>query len=60
VAGAYPGTLLLRQLLFEIPPLDPATYVGSVGFLGLVATLACFLPAWRATRVNVVEVLRRE
>ncbi|UCC49043.1 MAG: ABC transporter permease, partial [Gemmatimonadota bacterium] len=57
---AYPGTLLVRQLLFETPPLDPATYVGAVGFLGLVATLACFLPAWRATQVNPVEVLRRE
>jgi ABC-type antimicrobial peptide transport system permease subunit len=60
VAGAYPGTLLLRQLLFEIPPLDAATYVGAVGFLGLVAALACFLPAWRATQVDLVEVLRKE
>jgi predicted permease len=60
VAGAYPGTLVLRQLLFETPPLDPATYVAAVGFLGLVAALACLLPAWRATRVDLVEVLRRE
>ncbi|NIN73070.1 MAG: FtsX-like permease family protein, partial [Gemmatimonadetes bacterium] len=54
VAGAYPGTLVLRQLLFETPPLDPATYVGAVGFLSLVAALACFLPAWRATQVDLV------
>ncbi len=60
VAGAYAGTLLLRQLLFETPPLDPATYVGAVGFLGLVAALACLLPAWRATQVDPVEVLRKE
>jgi putative ABC transport system permease protein len=60
VAGAYPGTLVLRQLLFQTPPLDPATYVVAVGFLGLVAALACLLPAWRATRVDLVEVLRRE
>jgi len=60
VAAAYPGTLVLRQLLFETQPLDPAAYVGAVGFLGLVAALACFLPAWRATQVNPVEVLRRE
>jgi predicted permease len=59
-AGAYPGTLLIRQLLYETQPLDPAAYVGAVGFLGLVAALACFLPAWRATQVDVVEVLRRE
>lgn len=60
VAAAYPGTLLIRQLLFETPPLDPAAYVGAIGFLGLVAALACFLPAWRATRVDVAEVLRIE
>jgi len=60
VAGAYPGTLVLRQLLFQTPPLDPATYVVAVGFLGLVAAVACLLPAWRATRVDLVEVLRRE
>jgi len=60
VAAAYPGTLLVRQLLFETQPLDAASYVGAVGFLGLVAALACFLPAWRATQVNPVEVLRRE
>lgn len=60
VAAAYPGTLLVQQLLFETQPLDPAAYVGAVGFLGLVAALACFLPAWRATQVNPVEVLRRE
>jgi putative ABC transport system permease protein len=60
VAAAYPGTLVLRQLLFETPPLDPATYVAAVGFLGLVAALACLLPAWRATRVDLVQVLRKE
>jgi predicted permease len=60
VAGAYPGTLLLRQLLYETPRLDATTYVGAVGFLGLVATLACLLPAWRATQVDPVEVLRKE
>jgi predicted permease len=60
LAVAYPGTLLVRQLLYETPPLDPATYVGAIGFLGLVAVLACLLPAWRATRVDVVAVLRME
>jgi ABC-type lipoprotein release transport system permease subunit len=60
MAAAYPGTLVIRQLLFETEPLDPATYLGALGFLGFVATLACFLPAWRATLVNPVVVLRRE
>jgi putative ABC transport system permease protein len=60
MAGAYPGSLLMRQLLFETQPLDPATYVGAVGFLALVALAACFLPAWRATRICLVDVLRSE
>jgi putative ABC transport system permease protein len=60
VAGAYSGSLLIRQMLFETQPLDATAYAGAVGFLGLVALAACFLPAWRATRVNLVDVLRSE
>lgn len=58
--GAYSGSLFIRQLLFETQPLDATAYVGAVGFLGLVALAACFLPAWRATRVNLVDVLRSD
>jgi len=57
---AYPSTLLMRRMLFETPPLHPATYAGAIGFLGLMAALACLLPAWRVTRVDLVEVLRSE
>jgi putative ABC transport system permease protein len=60
MVGAYSGSLLIRQLLFETQPLDPATYVSAVGFLALVALAACFLPAWRATRISLVDVLRSE
>jgi putative ABC transport system permease protein len=60
MASAFPGSLLLRQLLFETQPLDAATYLRAAAFLGLVAMLASVLPAWRATRVNPVDVLRRE
>jgi putative ABC transport system permease protein len=58
--GAYSGSLFIRQLLFETQPFDATAYAGAVGFLGLVALAACFLPAWRATRVNLVDVLRSE
>jgi putative ABC transport system permease protein len=60
MASAFPGSLLLRQLLFETQPLDAATYVRAAAFLGLVAMLACVTPAWRAAQVDPVEVLRRE
>jgi putative ABC transport system permease protein len=60
VVGAYFGSLLIRGLLFETGPLDPVAYAGAVMFLGTVAVLACFLPAYRATRINLVDVLRME
>jgi putative ABC transport system permease protein len=60
LAVAYPGTLALRGLLYETGTLDPAAYLGAVVFLGIVAAIACYLPARRATRVDVVDVLRME
>jgi len=60
VAAAYPGTRLVRHLLFETVPLDPATYASAVLVLGVVAATACLVPALRATRVDPAVVLRGE
>jgi putative ABC transport system permease protein len=60
VACALPASRLLRQLLFGIEPLDLRTYAAATAFLVLTGVLASLLPAWRATRVNLVEVLRRD
>jgi ABC-type antimicrobial peptide transport system permease subunit len=60
LVGAYSGSLVIQTLLYETKPLDATTYLGAVAFLGFVALAACFLPAWRATRVSLVEVLRSE
>ncbi len=60
LALAYPGTLLVRQLLFETTTIDPLSYAGAVGFLGLVAGGACLVPAIRATRTEIMQVLRTE
>jgi predicted permease len=50
----------LRSLLFGVSPADPIAYL-SVSFLLLgFGLLACYLPARHATKVNPVEVLRRE
>jgi len=59
VFGSYWASRLIQELLFETQPLDPSTYAGAVLFLGLVGTLACVLPAWRVTRISLVEMLRR-
>ncbi len=58
LAGAYPGTILVRDLLFETVPLDPATYMGAVLLLSLVEAAACVVPAVRAMRVDPTVVLR--
>jgi putative ABC transport system permease protein len=59
-AGSVFGTRMVQGLLFRTDPLDPVAYLGAIAFLGTVALVACILPAWRAVRVNPVEVLRKE
>jgi len=60
MAVAYPATLLIRGLLFDTSPLDPTSYLGVGMLLTLVAVLACLVPAWRALRIDVVDVLKAE
>ena len=51
---------LMRSLLVEVEPTDPATYIVTALALGSVAVLATLLPARRATRVDPIEALRIE
>jgi ABC-type antimicrobial peptide transport system permease subunit len=59
--GAAAGlTRLLRTLLFEVSPLDPLTFTAvSIGLV-VVALLASYLPARRATAVDPVQALKFE
>jgi putative ABC transport system permease protein len=49
-----------RSLLYKVSPFDPITFSAVAVFLGGVASLASFLPARRATRVDPVIALRGE
>jgi predicted permease len=60
LVGAYFASGVLRQMLVQMTPTDPITFVGITTLVLVVTVTACLLPARRAMRVDPVVALRAE
>jgi predicted permease len=60
LAIAFGATRFLKSVLYGVDAIDPTTFIGVTLLLGVVALLACWIPALRASRVDPMVALRAE
>ena len=60
LAGAFGVNRLIASLLFGVQPTDTTTMIVVVATIAGVAAIACWVPAWRASRLDPNVVLRED
>jgi ABC-type antimicrobial peptide transport system permease subunit len=63
VIGAVAAVVLTRlmgNLLYKVSPRDPIAFGLALVVIAIASLAACFLPAWRATRIDPVQALREQ
>jgi ABC-type antimicrobial peptide transport system permease subunit len=60
LAGAFAVTRLLSSMLYGVTTTDTVAFIAAPAVLAITAVVACWIPAWRATRVDPARVLRNE
>jgi ABC-type antimicrobial peptide transport system permease subunit len=60
LVGALALNRLIASLLFGVQPTDSPTLVAVIATITLMAAVACWLPAWRASRIDPLVALRTE
>ena len=58
VLGSFATARTIQSLLFDVQPTDPLTFLTVAATLILIAALACYVPARRATKVDPMVALR--
>jgi putative ABC transport system permease protein len=59
-AAAIGLTRLLGDLLYRVSPRDPLAFGIALAVMVVASAGACFVPAWRATRIDPLQALRQE